>query len=239
MKYRWITPDREGRADFNVLEYWIEANDRIWREAREKAQELAKQMNVHSPAGEVRDPKMILANCFAGCIAENAIIFRLNSYAGESGKAVRARPTLFDKSKDNDQVDILVSNEERQEMPGVSIEVRSSYGAVQDNYKRYTQWFSIVGNYVSANKGRELVKDFYITVVFNFSQDTMYQKMVSGEPITLQLAAGCSREFLKKYGRIDSLKNKGAEYLVIKPLIKGLPVDAVMDQIFERLEIRR
>ena len=29
----------------------------------------------------------------------------------------------------------------------------------------------------------------------------MYQKMVSGEPITLQLAAGCSREFLKKYGR--------------------------------------
>ena len=67
----------------------------------------------------------------------------------------------------------------------------------------------------------------------------MYQKMVSGEPITLQLAAGCSREFLEKYGRIDSLKNKGAEYLVIKPLIKGLPVDAVMDQIFERLEIRR
>ena len=36
MKYRWITPDREGRADFNVLEYWIEANDRIWREARER-----------------------------------------------------------------------------------------------------------------------------------------------------------------------------------------------------------
>ena len=129
MKYRWITPDREGRADFTVLEYWIEANDRIWQEAREKAQELAKQMNVHSPSGEVRDPKMILANCFAGCIAENAIIFRLNSYAGESGKAVRARPTLFDKSKDNDQVDILVSNEERPEMPGVSIEVRSSYGA--------------------------------------------------------------------------------------------------------------
>lgn len=95
------------------------------------------------------------------------------------------------------------------------------------------------GELCSANKARELVKDFYITVVFNFSQDIMYQKMVSGELIPLQLAAGCSREFLEKYGRIDSLKNKGAKYLVIKPLIKGLPVDAVMDQIFERLEIRR
>lgn len=99
MKYRWITPDREGRADFTVLEYWIEANDGLRREAREKAQELAKQMNVHSPSGEVRDPKMILANCFAGCIAENAIIFRLNSYAGESGKAVRARRLSLTRAK--------------------------------------------------------------------------------------------------------------------------------------------
>ena len=42
MKYRWITPDREGRADFTVLEYWIEGNDRIWQEAGEKEREAVR-----------------------------------------------------------------------------------------------------------------------------------------------------------------------------------------------------
>ena len=235
MKYRWIVPDRENRADFKVIEYVIENGDRIYRYALEKAPKLAQEMNIHAPSGEERDEKKILANCFAGCIAENALIFRFNTYAKECRKHIQAGPTEFDKNRDEDQVDILVWNRENDKIPAASIEVRSSYGAVQNNRKRYREWFSIVGFYTSENKGRELVKDFYITVIFNFPQEDMYGKMVNREPIHLQLAAGCDSEFLKTHGTIDSLKNKGAKYRVVRPLLAGFPVDEMMDRIFERL----
>lgn len=237
MKYRWITPVSEKREDFKVIEYIIESTDRIYQNALAKAPNLAKEMNVHSPSGEERDEKTILANCFAGCIAEEAMIYRLNAYAKELNKNLQAEPTSFDKNRDEDQVDILVYDRDNAATPPISIEVRSSYGAVQNNLKRYTEWFSIVGNYTSENKGKELVKDYYVTVVFNFPQKDMYEKMVKRESIYFQLAAGCSRDFLIKNGKIDNLKNEGAKYMVVKPLIEGCSVDTVMDQIFDNLSL--
>lgn len=235
MKYRWIVPDRENREDFKVIEYMIEGADKIYQYALEKAPKLSREMNIHGPSGEKRDRKKILVNCFAGCIAESILIFRLNTYAKERQVYIQARPTVFDKDRDEDQVDILVWNRENDKIPAVSIEVRSSYGAVQNNRKRYREWFSIVGFYTSENKGRELVKDYYVTVIFNFPQEDMYEKMMNRRPIHLQLAAGCDSEFLKAHGTIDSLKNKGAKYRVVRPLLAGFPVDLVMDQMFERL----
>lgn len=238
MKYGWIAPAGEKRKDFKVIEYIIESSDKIYRYALDKAPELAKEMNGYSPSGKERDAKTILANCFAGCIAEAAIIYRLNAYAKELKKNVQAKPTLFDKNRDEDQVDILVYEEDNAEASPVSIEVRSSYGAVQNNFKRYTEWFSIVGNYTSENKGKELVKDYYITVIFNFPQEDMYQKMADKEPVYFQLAAGCSRDFLEKNGEVDDLKNEGAEYMIVKPLIKGCSVDEVMNQIFDNFSLQ-
>lgn len=233
MKYRWITPIGEEREDFKVIEYVIESNDKIYQYALDKAPKLAKEMNVYSPSGEKRDEKTILANCFAGCIAEAAMIRRVNTYAKELKKSVQAKPTEFDKNRDEDQIDILIYDKNNDMIPPISMEVRSSYGAVQNNLKRYTEWFSIIGNYTSKNKGRELVKDYYATVIFNFPQEYMYRKMIKRQPIYFQLAAGCSREFLKENGKIDNLKNKGAKYMIIKPLIQGYSVNKVIDQIFD------
>lgn len=229
MKYKWITiPD----TNFKFIEYTITRSDEIYKDSFAKALNLAPKMNKHAPDGKVRSDKEIFANCFAGCIAENAVIYRINDYAIFTHREnVIAQATEFDKEIDDDQVDIIVKSENKE----FTIEVRSSYGNVQNNIRRYKEWFSIVGNYVSANKGRELQKDYYITVIFNFSQETMMQKIKAREDISLQIAAGCDRHFLQKYGEIDNLKNNGATYKVIKPLIKGKTVNKVLDEMFGKL----
>lgn len=229
MKYKWITvPDTE----FKFIEYTISKYDAMYIDSYNKAKTVAPQMNKHAPDGTVRSDEKIFANCFAGCIAENAVIYRINDFAAFRQKTgVNAHGTEFDKNKDNDQVDIVVQNGDVE----YTIEVRSSYGNVQNNLRRYKEWFSIVGNYVSANKGRELQKDYYITVIFNFSQETMLVKVKNKEDISFQIAAGCDKEFLQKYGKIDNLKNSGATYKVIKPLIAGKTVNVVMDEIFKKL----
>lgn len=229
MTFEWITiPD----TNFKFIEYTITKNDAIYIDSFSKALELAPKMNKHAPDGTVRSDEEIFANCFAGCIAENAVIYRVNDFARFRNKEnVVAEATSFDKKMDDDQVDILVRGENAE----FTIEVRSSYGNVQNNIRRYKEWFSIVGNYVSANKGRELQKDYYITVIFNFSQETMLKKIKTKEDISFQIAAGCDKDFLQKYGRIDSLKNNGATYKVIKPLINGKPVNVVMGEMFKKL----
>lgn len=229
MHFKWITIPN---TDFKFVEYTITKDDAIYKNSFLKALELAPQMNKHAPDGTVRSDEEIFANCFAGCIAENAVIYRVNEFAIFKNKNnVTAEATSFDKNVDDDQVDVVVKGENAK----YTIEVRSSYGKVQNNVRRYKEWFSIVGNYVSANKGRELQKDYYITVIFNFSQETMLEKIKTKESISFQIAAGCDKEFLQKYGKIDDLKNDGATYKVIKPLINGKTVNAVMSDMFRKL----
>ena len=229
MRYKWITVPG---TDFKFIEYTITKYDEMYINSYNKAKELAPQMNKHAPDGTVRNDEEIFANCFAGCIAENAVIDRINEFAVFLHKdGVNAHGTHFDKQKDDDQVDVVVQNGDTE----YTIEVRSSYGIVQNNIRRYKEWFSIVGNYVSANKGRELQKDYYITVIFNFSQETMLCKIRNMEDISFQIAAGCDREFLQRYGKLDNLKNKGATYKVIKPLIAGKQVNVVIGEMFKKL----
>lgn len=229
MRYRWITVPG---TDFKFIEYSITKDDELYRISYEKARELAPRMNRHAPDGTVRTDEEIFANCFAGCIAENAVIYRINDFAEFRHRHnINAHGTTFDKDQDEDQVDVVVESGNNR----LTIEVRSSYGNVQNNTRRYKEWFSIVGNYVSANKGRELQKDYYITVIFNFSQEIMLRKVKNLEEISFQIAAGCSREFLQEHGEIDNLKNNGAVYKVIKPLINGKTVNAVMGEMFRRL----
>lgn len=229
MKYNWITI--QG-TEFKVIEYTICSDDKLYIMSYNKALKLASQVNRHAPNGRIRNKEEIFANCFAGCIAENAVIYRINDFAKFRKKEnIKAHATEFDKFKDDDQVDIVVESDKVK----FTIEVRSSYGNVQNNLRRYKEWFSIVGNYVSANKGRELQKDYYITVIFNFSHELMIKKIQNKDDISFQLAAGCDKDFLQKYGVIDNLKNNGAVYKVIKPLIKGKAVNVVMGEMFRKL----
>lgn len=229
MQYKWITiPDTQ----FKFVEYTINCEDDIYINSYNKALELAPKMNKHAPDGTVRSEEVIFANCFAGCLAENTVIYRINDFANYMKvNSVTAQSMEFEKSRDDDQIDIVVSNGDYK----TTIEVRSSYGNVQNNIKRYKEWFSIVGNYISENKGRELQKDYYITVIFNFSQDTMLKKVEIKDSISLQIAAGCEKEYLERYGVIDDLRNPGATYKVIKPLINGKTVNIVISDIFKRL----
>ncbi len=229
MRYNWITIPE---TDFKVIEYTIYPTDELYKISYKKALEQAPLMNKHAPDGRIRSDEEIFAKCFAGCIAENGVIYRINDFADFRKKnKINAHATTFDKSRDEDQVDVVVESDKAK----VTIEVRSSYGNVQNNSKRYKEWFSIVGNYVTANKGRELQKDYYITVIFNCSYEEMCRKIQQKENISFQLAAGCDKEYLQKYGVTDNLKNNGALYKVIRPLIKGKTVNMVMEEMFRRL----
>lgn len=229
MRYNWITIPE---TDFKVIEYTIYPTDELYKISYKKALEQAPLMNKHAPDGRIRSDEEIFAKCFAGCIAENGVIYRINDFADFRKKnKINAHATTFDKSRDEDQVDVVVESDKAK----VTIEVRSSYGNVQNNSKRYKEWFSIVGNYVTANKGRELQKDYYITVIFNCSYEEMCRKIQQKENISFQLAAGCDKEYLQKYGVTDNLKNNGALYKVIRPLIKGKTVNTVMEEMFRRL----
>ena len=144
MRYNWITIPE---TDFKVIEYTIYPTDELYKISYEKALEQAPLMNKHAPDGRIRSDEEIFAKCFAGCIAENGVIYRINDFADFRKKnKINAHATTFDKSRDEDQVDVVVESDKAK----VTIEVRSSYGNVQNNSKRYKERFSIVGNYVTA-----------------------------------------------------------------------------------------
>lgn len=231
MKYTWKQINTEPMP-FKYIEYTIFPIDEIYRESLEKAEILAPQMNRHAPDGRVRSFEEILYKCAAGCIAEKIVIFFINNMADYCNMNVSAHEVAFDRDVDNDQVDVVVESQ----FSAVKIEVRSSFARVPNDQKRYCEWFSIVGYYTSANKAREVAKDYYITVIFNGEKDHIIECLRSNEPVTVQIAAGCSKEYLKENGMVDSLKNRGATYRVIKPLINGVPVSILAKEIFNALQ---
>ena len=231
MRYTWKQINTEP-VPFKYIEYTIFPNDDIYMESLVKAEILAPQMNRHAPDGRMRSSEEILYKCAAGCIAEKIVVFFINTMAEYFNADVLAHEVVFDRDVDDDQVDVVVESQS----DSVKIEVRSSFARVPNDQKRYCEWFSIVGYYTSANKAREIAKDYYITVIFNGEKDFIIESLSNNQPVTVQIAAGCSKEYLRDNGMVDSLKNRGATYRVIKPLINGVPVSTLAKQIFSNLQ---
>lgn len=209
------------------MELLIQPEDDLYISSFNKAKELWSQMNKHAPDGTIRSDETIFCNCFAGALAELSVIKQINALSEYCGYNIVAESTIFDKNADEDQIDILIKNQTQQR----KLEIRSSYGNVQNNSKRYNEWFSIVGCYTTDNKSREITKDYYITVIFNFPQEKMIDILKTKKPISLQIAGGCDKNFLFKYGIDENLNNNGAKYKVIRPIVKGYSFSVLVIKI--------
>lgn len=240
-----------------IARYTLSNMDNIYINALYNAPILAKQMNPYSPSGSFRSVEFRSAMTFAGYIAENIVMDIINRILSDldPSRSIYAHPVIFDrntaiKGGSFSQVDIAVTN--RLNNKSVSIEVRSSIVKKSLEYDTcvYNQDQSLVGSYSTENKTYEVIKDFYITVLFrsniNMFKDSsgksipnwriINDKQVNKSDIIADISGGASKYLLKEIGQHDNLKQDGADYRNIKPIIRAHSIDRVVNEIFELLK---
>lgn len=234
-----------------IVRYTLNKNDDIYKDALLNAPILASQMNPYSPSGKFRSIECRNAMTFAGYIAENIVMDAINRILNDLdfSKSISAHPVYFDrntaiKGGSFSQVDIAVTN--RLNNKSVSIEVRSSIvkKSIEYDTSVYNQDQSLVGSYSTENKAYEVIKDFYVTVLFrdtinrfkdNFGNPIpnwriINSKQVNQYDIIADISGGASKNLLQSIGQHDDLDQNGADYRNIKPICKS---NSIYDIVFE------
>jgi len=214
------------------------------------ATNLAKKVRANAPNGKVRALKDITVKCIGGVLAEAAVISCLNKYFEEKSVGLKAMATEFNKG-DNDQIDVLIVDENNNQK---TVEVRSSFNLTANDSLVYAdpkRSYSLIGSYTTANKGRELQKDYYVTVLHRkiwvdipgykyedhkFHENRMnYLKyrIENRLPLTLHISGSVSKEELNEIGTTSSLGQNGAMYKIIKPICKANNIFATADDIID------
>jgi len=119
-----------------------------------------------------------------------------------------------------------------------SIEVRSSF-SYKTNFPRLfgiplihgKGAFSIIGWYETQHKPLEEKKDYYVFAV-HFYHPTEIREKCRNE-VTVYIAGAASKMTLEKEGYDDSLKQRGAKFRVINPLIKVPNPICVINEMLE------
>ena len=229
-----------------VIRYTLFSSDSIYKDALEQAPILAEQLNDYDPSGNKRTPEVKETVAFSGYIAEAIVIEEINKQLKQLIQndhlkdIIEAHPVsanTIEKNKDSfDQIDIQVTNKSTGNYK--TIEVRSSniYKVKDKDNEVYNQDQSLIGSYSTKNKAGEIKKDFYVTLFFRHSQDTLTYIKKNNYGLTVDIAGAASRELLEVIGTQSNLKQNGANYLVIKPIIKSNSIYDIVSEIYNCLK---
>lgn len=244
--------DKSNEKRHKVIECCLEKKDEEYNEILKEAEILMKNVNKHAPDGHIRTDKEKLVKCFGGLVAEYFVLNQLNKVFKESGYInLIAEKTEFNPKKDIDQIDIIVRNIENNK--NVKIEVRSSYILKSNDLEVYNNDASLVGYYVTKNKSIEKKKNYYITVIFrkiwvkinkDMSNFNFNEKIVEyikyridhKYNIYLHIAGAASLKKLEHDGIESNLKNNGANYKIIKPIICANSIFDEIEEIYIELQ---
>lgn len=225
--YRYITTTFQFSKDKALLESILN-----------EATRLSKIVPPHGPGGYLRPFSVRLDKNIGGKLAEEA--FKI--YVEDLIKTKRSNANLVTVAVTEEsleeigtQIDFVLDTNGKKK----TIEVRSSF-SYKTNLRRLfgvdlidsKGAFSIIGWYKHQHKPEEKKKDHYVFAI-HFYHPTEIQNKCKSE-VTVYIAGAASKETLETKGYDDDLKQKGALYHIINPLIS---VPDPVDVINEMLEI--
>ncbi len=210
-----LAESKELRYDGKTFEY-IQvsfSNDDavLVEELKERALQLSNVVRPEDLGGWHRDDYTKYCRCLVGVIAESAFRLCVMKFSGSSN--IRFNHLQIGSSLE--QIDVRVVVGERP----VEVEVRSSCSYKTSFERVFTGAFSIIGWYRTSTKRSEKIKDYYVQVVFLFDSAEIEKQLEQG--LVLYFAAGASRKLLEAIGEWSDLDQPGAEFRIIKPIVKG------------------
>jgi len=225
--YRYITTTFQFSKDKALLESIVN-----------EATHLSKKVPPHAPSGYLRPFSVRLDKNIGGLLAEEAFKIYVEDLIKTkrlNAKVVRVAVTEESIEEIGTQIDFVLDVNGKRK----TVEVRSSF-SYKTNFPRLfgipliedKGAFSIIGWYKHQHKPQEEKKDYYVFVI-HFYHPTEVQKKCKSE-VTVYIAGAASKETLETKGFDDDLKQKGAKYRIINPLIS---VPDPVDVIDEMLEI--
>ena len=200
--------------NFNVVGFEISpSEDRIHiNKARAEAREHGG--DPHNTAGEMRTEDEQFIKRYLGALMENLLVEYLQSELGHGIHVVKKPFETYEK-----HVDIEIHWDGNM----TPLEVRSSF-----YYARYLRnvigkHFKTLGPYSTARKPGETVKDFYFQGVLrqNFNIEDIHTPYFTG---------GAPGHWFLERGTVSTLKQDGAEYLVL-PMLEGMDAMEIVNAI--------
>ncbi len=203
----------------------------------EKAVNLSGVVNPHSPDGKLRTQDVRFSKMLGGLIAEAAFLDYFNGSARAKGTAYDILQSTMTQDADLaklgfNQIDIKLGIDGTEK----DVEIRSSFSYKTSLNRLFgvplvngKGAFSLIGWYTSANKPREIKKDYYIFAI-HFYEPSQITSLIY-ERIDVYLAAGSSRLTLEERGINTSLGQGGANFRVINPLNSVPDIVSVVDEI--------
>jgi len=193
-----------------------------------RAKIVSKEVNPHTPGGILRTDAELLIKNIGGLLSEQFISDILNSYAKSHRLSVTIENSSWDMDNSLYQIDhtIVIKGIKK------TIETRSSFCYKTKCPERViTGAFSIIGPYISQSKPKEIYKDFYAFVFFCINPSDLV-KAIKSNGITIYFAGGADISLLLSKGQVDSLKQTGAKYHVIKPITNALDAHQFLAKLF-------
>ena len=231
MKYKIVELRKpnylNGRETFTIIEFIVDFSSED-KELLEKIKIQIEEMNTNkkNTSGEIRDEITLIKDKYLGIMSEKILTVFLNKHFEEKNipfRAINEKFVNYDK-----HVDIIIKDL-RDTNKNYKIEVRGSYPYKS---KEETIWrnLSILGPYTTSYKSEEVEKDFYFFVFINCKKEEFDLKTKH----SIYFAGGASLELFKKIGKIQSLKQDGADYRTIKPISLGYDSLEILKKIGEK-----
>ena len=201
-------------CNFNVVGF--EINPVEDSEIINKALEEARKHGAdrRDTAGRMRTDEQLLNKRYLGALTENLLVQHLQS---ELGYSVSVDKKPFETYKEHVDIEISWSG------GLITLEVRSSFFYASYLRNVIGKHFKTLGPYSTARKPGETVKDFYL-------QGVLRQSFNINQIHTLYFTGGAPGHWFLEKGVVDTLKQDGAEYLVIR-MLDGMDISGIVNAI--------
>lgn len=168
----------------------------------------------HDTAGEIRTEDQQLIKRYLGALTENLLVEHLQAELGHSVHVVKKPFETYEK-----HVDIEIHWDGNM----TPLEVRSSFYYAYYLRNVIGRHFKTLGPYSTARKPGEKVKDFYL-------QGVLRQNFRIEDRHTLYFTGGAPGHWFLEKGTVSTLKQEGAEYLVL-PMLEGMDAIEIVNAI--------
>ncbi|HCD1106131.1 hypothetical protein XV92_01780 [Vibrio metoecus] len=243
-----IKPERWScvahKNDFIVAVVEFEQSDIEY--AKSLVERKIQYVDVHSPAGVVRNIDVIRSRLLAGKLADHAVAGILNSAIQKSGKkanVIEYDAIRTDDFKEADPYDLAI-----QEATGsYELEVRSSFCYKLAPVENIINKLSSYGFYTTKTKSYEPPKDFYWQVVFyNVPKDLagsegvinsikVFENTVEDIAVVAYVVGGGPRDLFESEKAKIRSDQDGAFYHSISPISDGLDCRQLVNLIIDKL----
>ena len=168
-------------------------------------------------SGKVRNPTQLLKTRYLGALAEDLLVKHLRDILGTSFQVDSSEFVNYDQ-----HVDIIIAGNGHR----ITLEVRSSF-LFAPRKSIVCRLHGVIGPYSTDVKPGEKPKDFYLYAFINEA----IEKFSFERQHTLFFASGAPYEMFLEKGEQDNLKQRGANYLLVKPMVEAMDATEVVDAI--------